>query len=386
MNKIIITADFHIGNLNDSYIDTNGLESKVNETFKQIDYIIDYAVNKKINNIFILGDIFNGKRPLPLYYQMFIERLNILEKNKITTILIYGNHESSNSSEGALSPIDEIGYRYIKVIKDISCDELGDSSNGCRCIYIPHITKNMINVKSNVEYDEVISSHIKKEVSKLLKEDCKNIIMGHLLYKGAISGSEDVLLEGGINLFPEINKKNISKIFLGHVHKSQLLKYGNVDVVYCGSIIRCDFGERTEDKHFVVYDVDKDEYEFEKLDTVDYKQININLIDKDYVDLNEEKIKNSVKDKIVKLVINVSEENRKKVDINEIESIFSKYCFISKKEINVDKKERVDREQISLNPIVVFKRFIEDNIKEDKAKVLSVGLEIINELIKEYED
>lgn len=386
MNKIIITADFHIGNLNDSYIDTNGLESKVNETFKQIDYIINYAIKNKIKNIFILGDIFNGKRPFPLYYQMFIERLNVLEKNKITTTLVYGNHESSNSSEGALSPIGEIGYRYIKVIDKVCRVELGDFSNDCRIVFVPHITKKMINVKSNVEYDEAIGFYIKKEVDKLINESKRNIIMGHLLYQGAISGSEDILLEGGINLFPEISKKNISKIFLGHIHKSQLLKYGNVDVVYCGSIIRCDFGERVEDKHFVVYDVDEDEYEFEKLDTVEYKQININLVDKDYVDLDEEKIKKSVSNKIVKLIINVSEENRKKININEIESVFSKYCFISKKEINIEKKERVDREQISLNPRVVFKKFVEDNIKENKTKVLSTGLEIINELMKDYED
>ena len=38
--KIAITSDFHIGNISDSWITKNLLSSKVEETFKQIDYII----------------------------------------------------------------------------------------------------------------------------------------------------------------------------------------------------------------------------------------------------------------------------------------------------------------------------------------------------------
>ncbi len=109
--KIAVTSDFHIGNTSDSFLTKDNLLSKVSETFKQIDSIIDYCVDKKINELFILGDIFHTQRPINKYLRLFIERLNRLENSEITTTIILGNHESNLLGESALSPLKKINYK-----------------------------------------------------------------------------------------------------------------------------------------------------------------------------------------------------------------------------------------------------------------------------------
>ena len=57
--KAVIFGDAHIGLASDSHIEENGLESKVNEIFKQLDYIVDYAIKNKVEYFFHNGDLFH---------------------------------------------------------------------------------------------------------------------------------------------------------------------------------------------------------------------------------------------------------------------------------------------------------------------------------------
>lgn len=378
MSEELITADWHIGLANDSWMDKNGVESKINETFKQIDFMIDFMVKRKIWKMKVLGDIFNGKRPVPMLYEMLIQRLNRMEKLGITVDILLGNHSASNSSRNALVPLKEIGYKNIRF-----WDEIGyKDEDGIRWIFCPHIVKSKIGLKFDEDNDKQMEQYLKKEIHSLVKP--RTILLGHFQYKGAVSGTEEMILEGGVNLFPQIDKKNILRIFLGHIHKRQMLKWNGIEIAYPGSLVRCDFGEREEEKGFIIYDNKKDEWEFFDLDTIEYKQITIDLVTKSNIDLSdEEKIKRVSKGKILKIVINVSEENRKKINIEEIESAFSKHGFISKIERNVIKNDKKKKERkFSLNPEVVFKNYITDTV-EDEAKhkkLIDVGMKIIDEV------
>lgn len=377
MSEELITADWHLGLVNDSWVSKNGIESKINESFKQIDYMIDYMEEKKIRKMKILGDIFNGKRPAPLLYEMLIQRLNRLEKLGITTDILLGNHSASNSSRNALVPIKEIGYKNIKIWDDVGYKD----EDGIRWIFCPHIVKSKIGLKFEEDNEKQMEGYLKDKIHSLVKP--RTILLGHLQYKGAVVGSEETLLEGGVNFFPQIDKKNILRIFLGHIHRFQMIKWNGVEIVYPGSLVRCDFGEREEEKGFIIYDNKKDDWEFFKLDTIEYKQINIDLVSKDHIDLDDEKIKRVAKGKILKIVINVSEENRKKINIEEIESAFSKHGFISKIDRNVvssDKKKKARK--FSLNPEVVFREYIEDTVEDEgkKKKLIDLGMKIIDEV------
>jgi len=387
--KWLITGDWHIGNLNDSWILKDGQESKIVEVFKQINRIVDYALKNKIKHLFILGDMFDKKIPLPKYTRMVIEILNLLDEQEIETYIILGNHEASNSNESALASLIKIKYKNIYVIENIDYVDIENK----RIIFVPHIVRSKVlkyfkDSKEEDNLDKLTKMYMIDIINKIIDDKKENIIMGHLHFKGAKVGAEEMMIHGGVNFFPEIDKKRISRIFLGHIHKFQILKWGNVEVAYTGSIVRCNFSERGEEKGFIVYDTKKDDFQFSILNTTKYKQININLVDKDYVDLDENKIRNSVLGKIVKISINISEENRKKLNLIEIREVFSKFCYVSKIEINVEKKNKKNNNFSNFNINDIFKDYISkiDNKNINKNKLISIGQKIINKVKQEYEN
>ena len=100
------------------------------------------------------------------------------------------------------------------------------------------------------------------------------------------------------------------------------------------------------------------------------------------------KIKKVAKNKILKIVINTSEENRKIVNIQEIEKSFSKYGFVSKSEINIAKNDVIEKANVFLNPLEHFEGFVKSNVKDEnkQKKILKLGLDIIKEAKETYED
>lgn len=361
-NEILITADWHIENISDSWmVETKDgmLPSKVAETFKQIDYMINYAIKNKVSKFIIAGDLTHNNRPIPKYIRMLIARLNKLEKAGITTWILKGNHEENNLNEDALAPIKEINYNYITVYDDFAVSIDG------RYIIIPHMSRNRFGVNATENH---VSMEIKREVSDALKTTRKNkkkaIIFGHLHAAGAVTGAEQFLMKGGIN-FIDVKKENvqIEKIFLGHIHKYQMLKSKKIS--YCGSIVRTDFGEEKEDKGFIIYNEKTKKEKFIKLDTVEYKTININLFDKDHIDLNLSKIKKVAENKVLRLRIKILDQYMNNLNLFEIKEKFSKYGFISKIEKTVVNSKNEVR---SYEGDYTNKELLNDYIKELKLK------------------
>lgn len=365
--KLIMTADFHIGQLSDSYIEKNGMERSVNETFNQIDCIIDYAIKNKIKTIIIAGDIFEEKNPTAKYYYMFLERLKVLNMKEIETILISGNHDKSNSGISAISPVRNANFENILVYDDIQVKII----NNINYIFIPHVVRNQLK-----ENEEIIE-HITQMIFEYLDTERKNIVIGHLHYDGAVIGNEQYNLKGGINFFPEVNTRKIKKIFLGHIHKHQRIQKNNTEIIYTGSITRNDFGECEEDKGFLVYDDKTDEVDFVKLDTTKYKIIELNYPGK--LTVKPEKYNNC----ILKLKINVNEKDRKSLNIAEIESMFNEHNYIAKIEINTVKKAKKGIEINEYNPIEILNRFVDENYEQKKLNkfLKSKGKEIIEKCL-----
>lgn len=379
--EYIVIGDSHIGSVSDSYLESNGLERSVNEAFKQFDTVIDYAEERaKHNRVVILhtGDVFDDNHPSMAYIRMFIERLNRIEELGILTFLLVGNHDANNSGDSALSPILKIKYRNIKVINEMVSAIDGKDIN---FIFIPHLVKSQFKIKDKDDFKSFVEKYIKEKTSELINPEKKNIIVGHLQYQNAVTGSEERMLKGGINIFPDVDKKNISMILLGHIHKRQMLKYGKIPIYYTGSMKVEDFGERDDDKGFLVVNNEL-ETQFHDLNTQKFKQIEIDLIKKETVNLDPEKIEKAVKGKIVKLIINMAEKNKNRININEIYEAFSKYCFVSKIERNIVRSEKEKVKTESYSPKQILKKYIAANVPEkEQSEILKYGIEILDKVV-----
>lgn len=361
--KNIIISDIHIGQISDSFIEKNSLERSINETFSQLDNIIDLAIKNK-TRLFINGDVFEEKNPTALYYKMFIERLKKLDENKVETHIISGNHDKSMSGISAITPVSKMNFNYIFVYDDIESKIIGDINY----IFVPHITKGQIGLKDNEDVMEKIHNYIKDKLLECIDNKKTNIVMSHIHYKGAVTGAEDRNIKGGINFFPSVNTRKIKYVFLGHIHKYQIIEMNNTTIYYTGSIVRNDFSECDEKKVFLIFDDETLEVKTKKIDTTEYKVLLLDFEKEGFSFVPDQEKYKDCQDKIIKIKIRINEDERKKINLEDIEKFFSKFCFVAKKEIEVIKKDKEKIEFTSYNPVDLFNNYIDKNVKDAVTK------------------
>jgi DNA repair exonuclease SbcCD nuclease subunit len=80
-------------------------------------------------------------------------------------------------------------------------------------------------------------------------------------------------------------------VMAGHLHKRQVLKRGDVEIVYPSSLIQQTFGETVSQHGFAVWDVETMRYEFIDVDS-EYGLYNIEINNIGDVDEDKEKLVN----------------------------------------------------------------------------------------------
>ena len=255
MLSIVISGDMHY-DLKTESIDRN--DDIFNANMQIIEHCLE--LKNKGNKVIHInaGDVFHGTRPRAETIATVISANNILEENEIETHIISGNHDVIDQAgrTSALEPILAIGYKFINIYHDIQKIKL---SNNVYLITLPHISraKAVENGFNNAqEYIESKSEEIEKS---LLKNDT-NIIISHLSLSGAKIGSEEFMIKGNHEDFPEClkNSKKIKYIFNGHYHKAQIIENANgAPIIVTGNIQRNDFGERFDEKCIFVLELEE---------------------------------------------------------------------------------------------------------------------------------
>jgi len=219
--KILHTADWHIGLQKDGIIDTDtGISSRILETFKAIEFLIDTAIKEKVDLVIVAGDIFNVSNPHILYEKFVIEQFLKLEEAKIPTKVILGNHDISKTDirKHSLMSLSSFPWEFVDIITSPKKEKIGERL----FIFFPY---------GNIDPSLV---------------DPSGIIVGHFTVAGARAGAEQLLvpiIENPLRKF-----KNTFFYLLGHIHQSQFIS----NVIYPGSLIRISLGERADKKGFYI--------------------------------------------------------------------------------------------------------------------------------------
>lgn len=266
--KFISMADLHFSLYqNDNVDQAVGLSKRLSDILKTMTFILDYACNNNIENIVIKGDIIHTKSVIHSTVQnILIDLFN--NYNNLNFILLNGNHDMSTQSGTGVSSLRGLERRNVKVIYEpLKIDNI---------LFVPWY-KGMVNyIKSNKE--DYLISHF-----------------------GLNEGS----LSSGISIVSDIGLKDLQqykRVLLGHYHKPQEVS----NVTYSGSIIQLDWGEKHEEKRFLVVDSEKDE--IESIPTKGYRK---------YYSLD---LKNENKDEVLKEAKELKDEGHQ-VTINKLEEV-----------------------------------------------------------------
>jgi len=232
--KYIITGDLHLSATNSENM-IEGLPEKLFYTGNALKNMVEFASKNNIPNIIIGGDVFHNKSILHVLAQSFF--LDFIRNNtNITFYIISGNHDMSSRS--------------------------GNGVTALKCL------DNEPNVKMFHEATLVNNLYFVPWHPEKMNEEIKNppkgadFLIGHL-------GLNEGALNSGISIVSDIGLKDVSKYkhcFLSHYHKPQTV--GNV--TYVGSPIQEDWGEREDEKRFIILDTETDNVE--SIPTTGYKK------------------------------------------------------------------------------------------------------------------
>ena len=111
------------------------------------------------------------------------------------------------------------------------------------------------------------------------------------LYHGNIVGA--TLNNGTVmdNGFDGDKFKDCDCVMAGHIHKRQVLKRGDIEIVYPGSLIQQTFGETVSQHGFVVWNLEDMSHRFEDIES-DYSLYDIEIENYDDIDNDKEKLIN----------------------------------------------------------------------------------------------
>src|SRR5512140_1099066 len=94
--KVLHFADAHIDMANYGRHDPlTGLPLRVLDFLKSLDFIIDTAIDEKVDLVIFAGDAYRDRTPSPTFQREWGRRIIRLSKAGIRTLLLIGNHDMS---------------------------------------------------------------------------------------------------------------------------------------------------------------------------------------------------------------------------------------------------------------------------------------------------
>jgi len=272
MLKILHFADAHIDMANYGRHDpATALPLRVLDFLKSLDTIVDTAIAEKVDLVLFAGDAYKDRNPAPTFQREWGKRVMRLSRAGIPTLLLVGNHDTSPALGRAhtLDPFSTLEVPNVLVLDRPIFLKPADLWNlPLQVIAIPWVSRAGLMASQEIsavnlqEVNEAIEERLTTIVHNSLDEadpELPVILTAHASVQGAVYGGERTVMLGSDLVLPGslVRDPRLDYVALGHIHKSQNLnENAHPPVIYPGSIERVDFGEATDDKFFVIAQVE----------------------------------------------------------------------------------------------------------------------------------
>lgn len=338
MIRFLHFADLHLGVENYGRVDPQtGLSTRLMDFLAAFDFVIEYAINEKVDLVLFAGDAFKNRDPSPTHQREFARRIRRLSLAEIPTFLLVGNHDLPNAIKRAhaIEIFDTLEIPHVTVANRPGYYRIETRNGVVQIVALPWVTRSHLLTRE--EYRglsvEEINSKIEETLYRIMlrfanqvKENEPAVLTAHGTVPGAVFGMErNVLLGQDILLDPSLVKDpRYDYVALGHIHKHQCLNK-QPPVIYSGSIERIDFGEAKEKKGFVMAEIDDGptRWEFIETPTRPLRQIIIDARQQAQpMPLVKETLSAmNLANAVVKLIIRATPENEPHLNMREIRKL-----------------------------------------------------------------
>ena len=270
---IIHLADIHIRNF-------QRLEEYSEQLTKVVDKCKEIAsdYNKEEVRILIAGDLVHSKNTISNELMVFASYFLRQLEEIATVIVIAGNHdlivENQARTDTMTALFDTADFQNCKFL-----DAMLDYKSGCA------IDNNVVWCLYSI-YEDFLRPTTIEEVRES-NPNAKMIglfhgqVVGSTLNNGYVSdsGLDGEAFEG------------CDCVMAGHLHKRQVLKRGDTEIVYPGSLIQQTYGETVSQHGFAVWNVEDMSYKFIDIES-DYGLYDVEIDNVNDVDEDKERLIN----------------------------------------------------------------------------------------------
>lgn len=347
--KISLITDLHLG------YKENTIQSKM--MYDTLDWFFDYVKKENIQNIFILGDIFNHRQTIDFMTikNTYDHLINPIIENNIQAYIIAGNHDCYYKNTNEIYSV-ELLFSHIKNLHLVK--EQPENT------IIGNTTFQMIPWMCPENYQNCMD---------IIQKSNSDYLLGHFEING-FTMVKGIKCKNGIS---KETFKKFKKVFSGHFH----INDDQENICYIGTPYEKDWNDKSENKGFYILDIDTNEYQYIKNEnpfhiTVEYN----NGFVFDDISL--------LKDKNVKLIVNnIDKQSKFDKDIIELQKINPyKLSIIENTQtiINEEENNSTDEENVvefDLNDNIKLLTTYTDNIETDLDKEI-----LKDNLIKIYNE
>jgi exonuclease SbcD len=379
--RLLHLADIHIGMENYGQMESSvGVNSRVMDFLRCFDEAVNHALNNEIDLVIFAGDAFKTRDPNSTYRREFARRIKKLADAGIPVVLLVGNHDMPNAAKRASS----IGIFQTLDVPNVlvaDTDKLHTLTTRrgqpVQVATIPYPLRSRL--AAHEDYKALSMGELDAQLQMLVTETIlalaqqtdsaiPAILAAHLAISEAKLGSErSVMIGRDVAILKSvIAHPAFDYVALGHIHKYQDINLGaQPPVVYAGSIERIDFGEENEDKGFVIADISKGNtiYQFVPVKARRFITIRVRAQTSDpMTEIMAEIERYNVQDAIVRVIIQVEEENARLIQEKEIRQALRDAHHISsiQKEVNRRYRQRLGGLSAeSLTPREALQKYLE---------------------------
>ena len=274
VKRIYQIADVHIP----TYQRLEMYNEQINNLLQSIkEDVLECKLQPEEIRIVICGDLVNSKNnvtnELNVFTSLFIRNLSQIAK----VICIAGNHDLVESNSSRIDTITAI-FESAQFDNAIFLDaELGYESG---IVFDENITWALYSFYQDYQRPDIESARQNRPENKVFG-----------LYHGQIIGTK--LYNGSINDDGQNAEifSGCDYVLAGHIHKRQVIKKGDCEIVYAGSVIQKNFSESITQHGYVIWDLEKDEYEYKDIPS-DYGFYDFTITSLEDINEDKEKLNN----------------------------------------------------------------------------------------------
>lgn len=368
MPHAIILGDVHLGkgtNIGKSGVGAN-LNSRIVDQLSLLDWTLDRAIEHHADNIIITGDVFEEPKPAPSLITFFIAWLKKCQVYDVNVHIIVGNHDIIRSGYVYSSPLDiinEVELDNVNIYRDIDTVMIGTTA----FTLIPFRDRKSFSVSGNADAIGMLRDSLVYELASIPVTYHK-VVVGHLAIEGSIPVGDEIDDMANELFCPLDMFQGYDYVWMGHVHKPQVMRKKNPYIAHIGSMDISNFGEVDQEKHLVIIECDTNGFEVESLPTRPLKKITI-TIPKDIEDTTTYVIDEIKKEKadfnrsIVRVEISLSTPELKSVSKVTIEKflleqgVFNVTSIMESKKIALIKKSVVSTIDTKMDVVSAIKTY-----------------------------